>query len=328
MAIVKFVNATSPMNNIFNYVTRTEATEDNLVDGVNCSPESALEEFRFVKKQFGKADGRMYYHIIQSFSDDDRLSPEEAHEIGLKLAEYFPDYQVLVATHTNTKCLHNHLVLNSVKIKNGKKFHQSRNDMLKFKEYSNRLCDEYGLSTTEVKNKNPRYLKWKEDLIRYAYFALTESNYKEGFIAVMEDYGYKVRWDDDRKYITFTTPTGQKCRDIKLFDERLLKKNLEIYFALGGCESEMYKIYTGYHTPKHADNCKMTLSNGLFNGLVNLLTSTPSDFHQYFTPDYINEINPYKKRELEKLLGRRITNEAYIYYCTQDDYEQQMGLYY
>ena len=105
MAIVKFVNAGSPMNNIFNYVIRSDATNRKLIDGVNCSPESALEEFRFVKKQFGKEDGRMYYHIIQSFAPDDRLSPKKAHEIGLKLAEYFPDYQVLVATHTNTNCL-------------------------------------------------------------------------------------------------------------------------------------------------------------------------------------------------------------------------------
>ena len=146
MAIVKYVNAGSPMNNIFNYVTRSDATNRKLIDGVNCSPESALDEFRFVKKQFGKEDGRMYYHIIQSFAPDDRLSPSKAHEIGLKLAEYFPDYQVLVATHTNTNCLHNHLILNSVSFKNGKKFHQSRDEMLRFKEYSNRLCQAEGLS--------------------------------------------------------------------------------------------------------------------------------------------------------------------------------------
>ena len=54
MAVVKFVNAGSPMNNIFDYVTRREATESKLISGVNCSPESALDEFRFVKKRFHK----------------------------------------------------------------------------------------------------------------------------------------------------------------------------------------------------------------------------------------------------------------------------------
>ena len=105
MAVVKFVNSGSPMNNIFDYVTRREATENKLISGVNCSPESALEEFKFVKKRFGKEDGRTYYHIIQSFSPDDNLTPETAHEIGLKFAEYFPGFQVLVATHTNTRAI-------------------------------------------------------------------------------------------------------------------------------------------------------------------------------------------------------------------------------
>ena len=105
MAVVKFVNAGSPMNNIFDYVTRREATESKLIGGVNCSPESALEEFRFVKKRFHKEDGRSYYHIVQSFSPDDDLTPETAHEIGLKFAEYFPGFQVLVATHINTKAI-------------------------------------------------------------------------------------------------------------------------------------------------------------------------------------------------------------------------------
>ena len=105
MAIVKFVPAGSPLNNIFDYVMRDEATEDKLISGVNCSPESALEEFRFVKKRFHKEDGRSYYHIVQSFSPDDDLTPEIAHEIGLKFAEYFPGFQIVVATHVNTNAI-------------------------------------------------------------------------------------------------------------------------------------------------------------------------------------------------------------------------------
>lgn len=62
--------------------------------------------------------------------------------------------------------------------------------------------------------------------------------------------------------------------------------------------------------------------------IADILSVIPSDFHLYFTPDYINEINPYKKAALEKLLGRKISNEAFAYYCTQEGYEQQMGLGY
>ena len=105
MAIVKFVPAGSPLNNIFDYVMREEATEDKLISGVNCSPESALDEFRFVKKRFRKEGGRSYYHIVQSFSPDDDLTPETAHEIGLKFTEYFPGFQIVVATHVNTNAI-------------------------------------------------------------------------------------------------------------------------------------------------------------------------------------------------------------------------------
>ena len=130
MAIVKFAPAGSPLNNIFDYVMRDEATEDKHISGVNCSPESALDEFRFVKKRFHKEDGRSYYHIVQSFSPDDDLAPETAHKIGLKFADYFPGFQIVVATHVNTNAIHNHLIMNSVNYENGKMFHQSRNEML------------------------------------------------------------------------------------------------------------------------------------------------------------------------------------------------------
>ena len=105
MAVVKFVASGCPMNNIFGYVMRDEATERKLIDGIMCSPETALEEFRFVKSRFGKEEGRQYYHIVQSFSPDDPLSPETAHEIGLKFAEYFPGFQIVVATHVNTNAI-------------------------------------------------------------------------------------------------------------------------------------------------------------------------------------------------------------------------------
>ncbi|WP_405318288.1 relaxase/mobilization nuclease domain-containing protein [Ruminococcus sp.] len=324
MAVVKFVNAGSPMNNILAYVTRREATESKLISGVNCSPESALDEFRFVKKRFHKEDGRSYYHIVQSFSPDDDLTPETAHEIGLKFAEYFPGFQVLVATHTNTHAVHNHLIMNSVNFENGKKFHQSRDEMLQAKEYSNQLCREYGLSVTEVKTKNPRHAKWKRDLLQVAENALGHSATKEEFIEYMRYHGYDVQWEDKYKYITFTSPEGWKVRDNKLFDERFLKDNLEIYFALGGCDSAIIDPYFDYVTPNHPDCYTMTYSDGLINLLGDILSTVPEDF--YYQPHYINELNTAEKLRLEKILGRRICNEAFYTYCTREDYEREQGI--
>lgn len=142
MAIVKFITSSCPMNNIFPYITRPEATDRNLIDGINCTPESAHDEFLFVKERFGKEDGRQYYHVIQSFAPEENVTPELAHEIGMELAMYFGGYQAVVSTHINEAHIHNHIVFNSVNFENGKKFHQSRDDMLKVKEYSNKLCRE------------------------------------------------------------------------------------------------------------------------------------------------------------------------------------------
>ena len=312
------------MNNIFDYVTRREATESKLISGVNCSPESALNEFRFVKKRFHKEDGRSYYHIVQSFSPDDNLTPETAHEIGLKFAEYFPGFQVLVATHTNTRAVHNHLIMNSVNFENGKKFHQSRNEMLQAKEYSNQLCREYGLSVTETKNKNPRNTRWKRDLIETASYAIGWSATKEEFIEYMHEHGYGVQWEDKYKYITFTTPEGYKVRDNKLFDERFLKSNLELYFAMGGCDGEMLDTYCDYVTPYHDDSFTMTSTDGLLNLLGDILSSVPADY--YYQPHYVKEMNTMEKLRLEKILGRKISNEAFRTYCTREDYEREQGI--
>ena len=134
MAIVKFVTARCPMNNIFPYVMNSEKTDGGvLVSGIHCMPETALDEFRFVKNKFGKTDGRQYYHIVQSFSPDDNLDAETAHEIGMKFAEFFPGYQIVVATHCNCSHLHNHIIMNSVNMENGKKFHQTASELARVK---------------------------------------------------------------------------------------------------------------------------------------------------------------------------------------------------
>ncbi len=71
--------------------------------GWNCTAQSALSEMQLTKERFRKTDGRQYYHFVQSFAEADDLTPQEAHAIGLELAQReFPDFEVLVATHMDT----------------------------------------------------------------------------------------------------------------------------------------------------------------------------------------------------------------------------------
>lgn len=324
MAIVKFITSGCPMNNIFPYVTRDEATEQRLISGIGCSPDTVLEEFRYIKQKYGKEDGRSYYHIVQSFSPDDNLTPETAHEIGLEFAECFPGFQILVATHCNTGNIHNHLILNSVSYENGKKFHQSRDGLLQVKAYSNKLCREYGLSVTEEKCSYGRLPEWKKMLRRNALFAISNSDTKEEFIACMREHGYKVKWEDKYKYITFTTPDNHICRDKGLFDERLLKDNLEVYFALGGINSELYDEYMSYATPAHKEGVSMTVTTGLISMLGDLLSIAPPESD--FEPHPVKELSTAEKLRLEKILGRKISPRCFACYSTQEEYEQGMSL--
>ena len=114
----------------YNYVMRDEANEQRLISGIECSSDTALEEFCYPKQKYGKEDSRSYYHIMQSFSLHDNLTPETAQEIRLTFTEYFPDYQILVTPHYNTGYIHNHLMINSINHQNGKNSHQNRGKFL------------------------------------------------------------------------------------------------------------------------------------------------------------------------------------------------------
>ena len=324
MAILKCVVSGCPMNNIFPYVMRDEATEQRLISGIECSPDTALEEFRFVKKQFGKEEGRTYYHFVQSFAPNDNLTPETAHEIGLRFAEAFPEYQIVVATHCNTNSIHNHLIMNSVNLKNGKKYHQSKEDLIQLKKYSNQLCQEYGLSITEPKCQYGNTPRWKKALKEMALKALEQSYTKEGFIEYMNLNGYGVKWDDKHKYVTFTTPDKHICRDKSLFDERLLKDNMEVYFLLGGADTRFAEVYSEYETPEHRLDASMTQTAGLLYLIGDLLSIAPPQAE--YTPETVTEMNPWEKARLEKILGKRISPPAVAHYSTEEEYEQSQGI--
>ena len=324
MAIVKFITSKCSMSYIFKYVMDNEKTEDKLISGVNCSPESAFEEFTYVKERFGKTDGRQYYHIIQSFSPDDDVTPEMAHKIALKFAECFPGFQIPIATHTNKEHIHTHFVMNSVNFETGKKFHQSEKEMEERKRYSNRLCREYGLSETEVKSDYKNIPKWKLELRRTALAALKWSRTKEEFIEYMENHGYKVKWEDGYKYITFTTPDGHKCRDNKLFCDQLLKINMEIYFRLGGCDSPISEPYHEHKTYIY-EGFGYTPGTRLLNLLGDILSIAPEDSNGY-TPEMLTELEKEDIEILEELLGRRVEPNAFLHCSTREEYEQSQGL--
>lgn len=294
MAIIKFTSGKINPRIVINYVCNKEKTTDKLISGKDCMPESCEYEFAEVKKAFGKTDGRTYYHMIQSFSPDDRITPEQAHEVGLKMAELFEGYQVLVVTHTNKAHIHNHLVINSVNFENGKKLTISNQELERIKNYSNSICLKNGWDVTEAKTRRNRNPKWKQIIIEDALTAMAESYSMDEYISKLKELGIYVSYNPDYKYMTYSDAEGHKCRDAKLFDERLLKKNLELYFDLGGAETLIGDTILDYGTPK-SGNC----TDGLTNLITNFIDTIQADEEEYDDTYYIHD-----RKKLEKIVEK------------------------
>ena len=117
-----------------------------LVSGIHCRPATAWAEMRAVQEQFGKTEGVVAMHAYQSFKPGE-VTPEQCHAIGVELARrvWGGRFQVLVATHLNTGCLHNHFVINAVSYVDGKKYEQRRDQYREMRRVSDQLCREHAL---------------------------------------------------------------------------------------------------------------------------------------------------------------------------------------
>ena len=262
MALVKFVRCAKSQTSgglwgTLRYCCRENKTAyegRQLVTGVNCVAETAFREFLNTKRLYEKTEGRQFYQLIQSFHPEENLTPQTAHEIALQLAEEFSGFEIVVATHTDREHIHSHFIINSVSADTGKKYHSNMESLQHLRDVSDALCREYGLSVIQPKQKKSSGMSareyraadkgqsWKLRLAIAIDDAMAVAKSPGHFRRLMEAEGYEVRWSDDRKYITYTTPEGNRCRDIKLHECKYRKEYMEHEFRirkqiLGGSES-------------------------------------------------------------------------------------------
>ncbi len=115
------------LRGVLDYAANGEKTARQFyVTGVNCIAETAYSQMTATKQRFGKIGGNLAYHAYQSFAPDE-ITPEDCHDIGIRLAKrlWGDGYEVLVSTHLNTQCVHNHFVINSVSFVDGKKLNNN-----------------------------------------------------------------------------------------------------------------------------------------------------------------------------------------------------------
>lgn len=134
--------------NALRYVENDDKTDKQMyVSGINCPTKRAYEYMMATKRRYGKLGGNVAYHGYQSFVSGE-VTPEEVHAIGLETARrmWGKDYEIVVTTHLNTDNLHNHIVVNSVSFRTGRKFENHISDHYKLREISDAVCLERGKS--------------------------------------------------------------------------------------------------------------------------------------------------------------------------------------
>lgn len=215
-----------------------------LVSGINCRPESVYDDFLRTKLLYHKEGGTMFYHMVQSFPADEEVDPAAAHAAALTLAEWFQGREVLVCTHVDRNHIHSHFLINSVSFEDGKKLHISEPELTKLRQRNDQVCMEFGLPVFQPQKKRVRSMSgaeyhaaargesWKFRLMNAIDECMRYARSREEFITLMRSEGYDVRWTDNRKNVTYTTPGGMRCRDDRFHDEKYLKERMELEFRV------------------------------------------------------------------------------------------------
>ena len=253
MAIVHFVNykrgtqSRAAMRGVMLYVMQEKKTTwegEPLVSGINCQPQSVYDDFLNTKLLYHKDGGTMFYHMVQSFPKGAAVDPRQAHEAARRLAEYFDGCEVLVCTHVDREHIHSHCVINSVNFETGKKLHMAKEQIQELMRRNDMICQEMGLPVFEVTAQQARSMggaeyhtalkgqSWKLRLMNTIDECMKYAADKDAFVSLMESEGYAVRWEDTRKYITYTAPDSMRCRDNKLHEEKYCKEAMEHEFRI------------------------------------------------------------------------------------------------
>ena len=253
MAIVHFVNykrgtqSRAAMRGVMLYVMQEMKTTWEgapLISGINCQPQSVYDDFLNTKLLYHKDSGVMFYHMVQSFPKGAAVDPRQAHEAARRLAEYFDGCEVLVCTHVDREHIHSHCVINSVNFETGKKLHMAKEQIQELMRRNDAICLEMGLPVFDAPTQQARGMSgaeyhtalkgqsWKLRLMNTIDACMKYAADKDAFVSLMTSEGYQVRWENNRKYITYTTPDGLRCRDSKLHEEKYCKEAMEHEFRI------------------------------------------------------------------------------------------------
>ena len=253
------------LGDVVQYATNGQKTEQQFfVTGVNCDAVTARQEMQAVKRQFGDTREIVCYHGYQSFRHGE-VTPEQAHEIGVKLAEsmWGDRFQVVVATHLNTECLHNHFVVNAVSFVDGKRYKGDLSHIRLMRQKSDELCRQYQLSVVEHPDgrKKPyamvqaekQGIPTRNDIARQAIDeAIRKSFTLRDFDRNMAAMGFRCNFDPNHKYWTIIGKGWQRPKRMhKLGEdytndrimERIAQNSYAVRFSDFAPERTVFRVY-------------------------------------------------------------------------------------
>lgn len=280
--------ATRVVSNVINYSMKSSKTEEEkYITAINCSVSNAIDEMIVTKKQWAEKGKRLLWHGYQSFAPGE-VTPEAAHNIGVKLAKelYGDRFEVVVATHLDRAHIHNHFVINSVSFIDGKKLDWDTY-YPKMKLISDRLCKENELSLVENSEYSGHYhrgaVRAESDgrptlesiMIEDVDCCIIKAASLNEFYGLMESKGYRI--DNTGKYLKIYPPGRNRC--IRL-DRRMRDKynNGEAY-TIEGIERRILDPYKPQLTDEELNDYDIDISHGL-NGDTFIISA---DQDEYFT---------------------------------------------
>lgn len=252
MAITKILNIkeskgrnpASHLENALQYIQNPDKTEECvLVGSINCLPDTAFEQMVETKNIFQKTGNRQGYHVIISFSPEEKVTAEQA----MYVLEHFAkdvlgdDYEAVFAVHTDREHMHGHLIWNSVSITTGKKYNSPKGNWKNhLQPITNRYCKELGLSIVPAEySKNPVNMskeKWeyeqsfKDYILNDAKLCLSYAGSLAHFIFLMKRMGYEFKGKD---YLSVRIPEMKLYHRLDKLDDIFSKEEMSVILKYG-----------------------------------------------------------------------------------------------
>lgn len=248
------------------YVMNLEKTQNGrLIGGMNCQPDTAFKQMMDTKKAFGKVDKRQGYHLIISFKEGE-VSPDTAYEITRRFVKEYlgQQYEAVYCVHDNTDHVHSHIIFNSVSFVDGRKYRYEKGDWERdIQPITNRLCEEYGLSTIDIgggKEEERDHYKehndyrdgrfvWSKMIARDLDACILQAGSFAEFVELLSEKGYEVK---QGKHLAVKPPGMGRYRRCHTLGEdyteerirqRIAEEDLSFYQSNKVFKPEIVKCY-------------------------------------------------------------------------------------